>query len=169
MPSPSAWTTKQVVEAFQAHVVLRKYTDEVEAMQITGSDLAEMDEKTVAEMFGLESKLVVKKLTAAIRALAESSVQSSEQKAPSSEGYKAERAGPKADDQTTSGKIQVLSKLPPGVRFHYFASHKKQHSRFGRDSASEPLSFYKICAHYKPVLLLLFRSRWLSNSRTCCL
>ena len=31
-----------------------------------------------------------------------------------------------------------VSKLPPGVRFHYFASHKKQHSRFGRDSASEP-------------------------------
>ena len=37
---------------------------------------------------------------------------------------------------------QGVSKLPPGVQFHYFASHKKQHSRFGRDSASGSSQIY---------------------------
>ena len=57
-----------------------------------------------------------------------------------------EDKGRESDDQPGQSKEQAqpkqdVSKLPPGVHFHYFASHKKQHSRFGRDSASEPTLF----------------------------
>ena len=63
------WTTDEVLEAFGAHGLLRKYLDEVKDGQITGADLEEMDEESVKEMFGLTSSLVVRKVVKAIEDL----------------------------------------------------------------------------------------------------
>ena len=69
-----------------------------------------------------------------------------------------EDKGRESDDQPGQSKEQAqpkqdVSKLPPGVHFHYFASHKKQHSRFGRDSASEPVLAFAILSRLNPFLL----------------
>ena len=99
MSPSSTWTTAEVVHAFAGHALLRKYQDEVEAGEITGSDLADlMDEATVSEMFGLASKLVVKKVTAAIRTLVgpSDSAQAQKDRAPPAEPTKQ-----KSEDRTS--------------------------------------------------------------------
>ena len=135
MPSPSsAWTTAQVVEAFAAHALLKKYKDEVEAGEITGSDLTEMDEETVKELFGLGSKLVVRKVTTAIRTLVRSGVSAGDE-------TKADQGSEVINDEDPTDKIKpkmdaapTRHELPPGKVYGTFASHKKQHSVFGNES-----------------------------------
>ena len=68
-PAAASWTTAQLVEKFAGHGLLERYTKAVRDGEINGSDLSEMDEEAVAEMFNISSKVVVKKVTAAIHTL----------------------------------------------------------------------------------------------------
>ena len=100
-PAAASWTTAQLVEKFTGHGLLQKYTKAVKDGEINGSDLSEMDEETVAEMFDISSSLVVKKVTAAIHTLIGCSTPMTDQK-DAREEVKAGLSEPMAEGPTST-------------------------------------------------------------------
>ena len=117
----NSWSTEDVVAQFRASFALEQYADKAEALKISLEDLKDLasDPQAVSELFGIQSKLVAKKVAEAIGELIGAT------STPPSHTTSTLASPPIPSSKQLTSQVQQASavELPPD-KFHYFCSHK---------------------------------------------